>query len=72
MITSSLLKDAKDKNEANKIDAFKLLPYVINQNNPVQSEQLFKGVGLDYRGDLRQEHRRGQRGHHGCELGIPT
>jgi hypothetical protein len=44
MITNSLLKDAKEKNTYNKIDAFKLIPYVINQNNPVQSEQLFKTV----------------------------
>lgn len=44
MITNSLLKDAKEKNQYNKVDAFKLLPYVISQNNPVQSEQLFKTV----------------------------
>lgn len=47
MITNSLLKDAKDKNTYNKIDAFKVLPYVINQNNPVQSEQLFKTALFD-------------------------
>jgi hypothetical protein len=47
MITSCLLKDAKEKNDFNKIDALKLIPYVIGQNNPVQSEQLFKTVSFD-------------------------
>jgi hypothetical protein len=44
MITNSLLKDAKEKIDANRIDALKVIPYVIGQNNAAQSEQLFKGV----------------------------
>ena len=50
MITNSLLKDAKEKIDANRIDALKVIPYVIGQNNPAQSEQLFKGVISSYQG----------------------
>lgn len=42
VLTNTLLKDAKDKNETSKIDALKVIPYVIASNNPIQSEQLFR------------------------------
>lgn len=47
MITSSLLKEITGKNEENKVNALKALPYIISSNNPAQSEQLLKTVFMD-------------------------
>jgi hypothetical protein len=38
IITSSLLRDMKDKSDFIRMNALKVLPYIIEQNNPVQSE----------------------------------
>lgn len=38
IITSSLLRDMKDKSDFIRMNALKILPYIIEQNNPVQSE----------------------------------
>lgn len=43
IITNSLLKEI-DKDDQSKNNALKVLPYVINQHNPAQSEILFKSV----------------------------